>query len=66
VGALAIGRVAIGRARIKRLRERLGGAVVVDSSSDVESFAFGRTAEVVDETSGKQGQYGRLPNESSP
>jgi transcription elongation factor GreA len=30
---------------------------VVDSSSDVESFAFGRTAEVVDEASGKRHRW---------
>jgi len=39
--------------RIKRLRERLHEAVVVEGASDGESFAFGCTAEVVDETSDK-------------
>ena len=39
--------------RIKRLRERLQDAVVVEADPGAESFAFGRTAEVVDETSGK-------------
>lgn len=35
--------------RIKRLRERLRNAVVVEVDSDAEAFAFGRTAEVVDD-----------------
>jgi transcription elongation factor GreA len=41
--------------RIKRLQERLHNAVVVevDASSAADSFAFGLTAEVVDEGSGK-------------
>ena len=39
--------------RIKRLRTRLADAVVTNASSDDESFAFGRTAEVIDEASGK-------------
>jgi transcription elongation factor GreA len=39
--------------RIKRLRTRLADAVVMDASSDDASFAFGRTAEVIDEASGK-------------
>jgi transcription elongation factor GreA len=38
--------------RIKRLRERLRNAVVVEVDAQVESFAFGRTAEIVDESSG--------------
>jgi transcription elongation factor GreA len=38
--------------RIKRLRERLRRAVVVESDGTGESFAFGRTAEVLDESSG--------------
>ena len=38
--------------RIRRLRERLREAVVVEAGSDVDLFAFGRTAEVVDEASG--------------
>jgi transcription elongation factor GreA len=37
--------------RIKRLRMRLRDAVVVDSSGD-STFAFGRTAEVLEEDSG--------------
>ena len=37
--------------RIKRLRARLGSAVVVEGSDDA-TFAFGRTAEVVDESTG--------------
>jgi transcription elongation factor GreA len=39
--------------RIKRLRERLGNAVVVEVDGDADSFAFGRTAEVLDQASGK-------------
>jgi transcription elongation factor GreA len=38
--------------RIKRLRERLRKAVVVESDGAGDSFAFGRTAEVLDESSG--------------
>ena len=39
--------------RIKRLRERLRKAVVVESGTDNSTFEFGRTAEVLDEESGK-------------
>jgi transcription elongation factor GreA len=39
--------------RIKRLRERLRNAVVVEVDEAADSFAFGRTAEVLDEKSGK-------------
>lgn len=39
--------------RIKRLRERLKNAVVVDVDGDGNAFTFGRTAEVVDESTGK-------------
>jgi transcription elongation factor GreA len=40
--------------RIKRLQERLHNAVVVEvDASDADSFAFGLTAEVLDEASGK-------------
>jgi transcription elongation factor GreA len=40
--------------RIKRLQERLHNAVVVEvDASAADSFAFGLTAEVVDEASGK-------------
>ena len=35
--------------RIKRLRERLRNAVVVDVDEAADTFAFGRTAEVLDE-----------------
>src|SRR3954466_7471676 len=35
--------------KIKRLRERLRTAVVVEVDSDADTFAFGRTAEVFDE-----------------
>jgi len=39
--------------RIKRLRERLANAEVVDSdSAAADTFAFGRTAEVLDRSSG--------------
>jgi transcription elongation factor GreA len=39
--------------RIKRLQERLHNAVVVEVDDGAEAFAFGRTAEVRDEDSGK-------------
>ena len=39
--------------RIKRLRERLKNAVVVETSNGDDVFAFGRTAEVRDESTGK-------------
>ncbi len=39
--------------RIKRLQQRLHRAVVVEIDGDAESFAFGRTAEVVDAESGE-------------
>lgn len=35
--------------RIKRLRQKLGSAVVVEVDEAADVFAFGRTAEVVDE-----------------
>ncbi|MBS1888920.1 MAG: transcription elongation factor GreA [Actinobacteria bacterium] len=35
--------------RIKRLQERLRNAVVVEASEDGDAFAFGRTAEVLDQ-----------------
>jgi transcription elongation factor GreA len=38
--------------RIKRLRERLRKAVVVEANSHDATFSFGRTAEVLDEGSG--------------
>jgi transcription elongation factor GreA len=38
--------------RIKRLRERLKNAVIVDVDDGDDAFAFGRTAEVLDEGSG--------------
>lgn len=38
--------------RIKRLRERLRKAVVVESDGGGDRFAFGRTAEVLDEAKG--------------
>ncbi|HEX3609363.1 MAG TPA: transcription elongation factor GreA [Solirubrobacterales bacterium] len=39
--------------KIKRLRERLRTAVVVEVDGDADSFAFGRTAEVLDEAKGE-------------
>lgn len=39
--------------RIKRLRERLGKAVVVEADTSASVFAFGRTAEVKDVESGQ-------------
>jgi len=39
--------------RIKRLQERLRNAVVVEVDSGGDAFAFGRSAEVLDETNGK-------------
>jgi transcription elongation factor GreA len=39
--------------RIKRLRERLGKAVVVEADTTAIGFAFGRTAEVKDVESGQ-------------
>jgi transcription elongation factor GreA len=38
--------------KIKRLRERLKKAVVVETDSQDETFSFGRTAEVLDEETG--------------
>ena len=38
--------------RIKRLRERLRKAVVVETDTDDATFGFGRTAEVLDQESG--------------
>ncbi len=38
--------------KIKRLRERLRTAVVVEVDGDADRFSFGRTAEVLDETKG--------------
>jgi transcription elongation factor GreA len=39
--------------RIKRLRRRLDSAVVVEADGGSDRFAFGRTAEVLDEAAGK-------------
>jgi transcription elongation factor GreA len=39
--------------RIKRLRERLRTAVVAEVDTGAESFAFGRTAEILEEATGK-------------
>jgi transcription elongation factor GreA len=38
--------------RIKRLRQRLRNAVVVETAHDTGTFSFGRTADVVDEETG--------------
>jgi transcription elongation factor GreA len=38
--------------RIKRLRERLHNAVVVEADGAADAFAFGLTAEVLDESTG--------------
>lgn len=43
--------------RIKRLRQRLKNAVVVESEAGGDSFAFGRTAEVLDESTGKRNTW---------
>ena len=39
--------------RIKRLRQRLRTAVVTEADGPADSFGFGRTAEVVEEATGK-------------
>jgi transcription elongation factor GreA len=39
--------------RIRRLQERLRNAVVVEAETDADAFSFGRTAEVLDESSGE-------------
>ena len=39
--------------RIKRLRQRLRNAVVVETAHDSDIFSFGRTADVVDEETGE-------------
>jgi transcription elongation factor GreA len=39
--------------RIKRLRERLRNAVVVEADQSADTLVFGRTAKVLDEESGK-------------
>jgi transcription elongation factor GreA len=38
--------------KIKRLRERLRTAIVVEVDAEADRFSFGRTAEVLDETKG--------------
>jgi transcription elongation factor GreA len=62
--------------KIKRLRERLRTAVVVEVDASADTFAFGRTAEVLDEAKGETNTWtlvgsteadlaaGRLSNES--
>jgi len=45
-------------AKIRRLRERLRKATVVEPTDAApDSFAFGRTAEVLDETTGKSNTW---------
>ena len=39
--------------KIRRLRQRLTQAVVTDVAADGDAFAFGRTAEVLDEKTGR-------------
>jgi transcription elongation factor GreA len=52
--------------RIKRLRQRLASAVVVEAESGGDVFAFGRTAEVLDEGSGKVNRWTLVgPTEAS-
>jgi transcription elongation factor GreA len=43
--------------KIKRLRERLRNAVVVEADARVNAFTFGRTAEILDEKSGQQHRW---------
>lgn len=43
--------------RIKRLRERLRNAVVVEVDGSAETFSFGRTAEVLDPASGETNSW---------
>ena len=43
--------------RIKRLRQRLDNAVVVETDGGSDRFAFGRTAEVLDEASGAVNEW---------
>ena len=45
--------------RIKRLRERLRKAVVVETDTGDSTFGFGRTAEVLDEDSAARSTSGR-------
>jgi len=52
--------------RIKRLQERLHNAVVVEVDAGTDSFAFGRSAEVLDEVGSTEANLseGRLSAES--
>ncbi len=68
--------------KIKRLRERLRTAVVVEVDASADTFAFGRTAEVLDEAKGEVNAWtlvgsteanlgrgppiGRVPDRPSP
>ena len=40
--------------KIKRLRERLRAAVIVEADATADTFGFGRTAQVVDEATGTE------------
>jgi len=46
--------------KIKRLRERLRTAIVVEVDGDSEVFAFGRTAEVLDDDKGEVNTWTRV------
>lgn len=53
--------------RIKRLRERLAKAVVLEADTSASSFAFGRTAEVRDVESGQSKTWTLVgPTEPTP
>ena len=53
--------------RIKRLRQRLVDAEVVEVDEAAETFAFGRTAEVLDEAGGKRPHLDpRRPDRGGP
>jgi transcription elongation factor GreA len=53
--------------RIERLRERLRNAVVVETSARNTTFAFGCTAEILDEDSGKLHRWTIVgPTEADP
>ena len=43
--------------RIKRLRQKLRDAEVVEVDADADAFAFGRTAEVYDDSTGKTHEW---------
>jgi len=43
--------------KIKRLRQRLRDAVIVEADSSSDTFDFGRTAAVTDETTGRTSEW---------